>query len=275
MTPLARLVLVCLAGFFCIGATYIAHNASSGARPGYTGAPREGSTPGTEGTCSTCHTGGQATLLSVSGTSTYTPGTPVSLQVSGVVGFEVTVRDQNEDFVGSFTAGGGTHAPPSTRNGYEQSHYLTHTGVGSSWTVNWTPPTSNVGPVTFYVTGVGMRNGGSTSGATDASTKTLAFQAGVDAEPEATEPTFVVRSASSNPARGALELALDVPRATEVTLDVFDMRGRRVWSGTEPVGASGHRVTIDRLRAGAYLVRASATLNGTTVRAGGQFVVVD
>lgn len=275
MTPLARIALVCLAGSFCIGATYIVHNASAGARPGYTGAPREGATAGNEGTCSTCHTGGQASLLSVSGPSTYTPGTPISLQVSGVVGFEVTVRDPNENFVGSFTAGSGTHVPPSTRSGYEPAHYLTHTGVGSSWTVKWTPPASNVGPVTFYVTGVGPRSGSSTSGATDASTTTLTFQGGTDAESGADAPTFVVRSASSNPARGTLALALDVPVATEVALDVFDMRGRRVWSGTERVRASGHRITIDRLRAGAYLVRASARLNGTPVQAGGSFVVVD
>jgi len=197
------------------------------------------------------------------------------MQVSGVVGFEVTVRDQNENFVGSFTAGTGTHAPSSTRNGYTQSHYLTHTGVGSSWTVNWTPPASNIGPVTFYVAGVGTRSGGSTSGATDASTKTLAFQAGVDAESGADAPTFAVRSASSNPARGTLALTLDVPAATEVTLDVFDVRGRRVQTLTQPVLQSGQRIDIEDLPAGAYLVRATATLNGTPARAGGRFVVVD
>lgn len=275
MTPLARLTLVCLAGSFCIGATYIVHSASTGARPGYTGAPREGATTGTEQTCNTCHTGGNATLLSVSGPDTYTPGMPISLQISGVVGFEVTVRDANENFVGSFTASTGTQAPPSTRTGYEQAHYLTHTAPGSSWTVNWTPPASDVGNVTFYVTGVGPRSGGSTSGATDATTKTFAFQSGVDSESGAEAPAFAVRAASSNPARGALALALEVPAPTDVTLDIFDVRGRLVLTRTETVGASGDRVHLRGLRAGAYLVRARAIVGGAPLRADGRFVVVD
>lgn len=132
-----------------------------------------GTTPGIELTCATCHFGGPTSLLSVSAPSTYAPGQAVTVEVSGVLGFEVTVRDQNENFVGTLQAGSGSRVA-GTRTGYDPSQYLTHVAPGGPWSFRWVPPSAAVGPVTFHVTGVGSRTAaGSTSGRTDLKTVTL------------------------------------------------------------------------------------------------------
>ena len=80
-----------------------------------------------------------------------------------------------------------------------------------------------------------------------------------DGEPGAPDGAFALAPASPNPFRNSTTLALDVAEAQDVTVDLFDVLGRRVATvhdGPLPVGA--HRVVIEArgLPAGVYVVRA-------------------
>jgi flagellar hook capping protein FlgD len=79
-----------------------------------------------------------------------------------------------------------------------------------------------------------------------------------------------------NPSRGAVEFALDLPRASQVEWAVYDVQGRSVWSQSyafaagratlrwDGLDAAGHRAAT-----GVYLVRArvdNATFTRRVVR---------
>jgi hypothetical protein len=108
---------------------------------------------------------------------------------------------------------------------------------------------------------------GSSSKTVPAATATAApsvAETGVAAAPHS--PEMWLRSPSPNPARGATWVTLDLGRATDVRLTIWDAAGRRVrslMSGT--TGAGERRVQWDgrddagrRAPAGVYLVRMEA-----------------
>ncbi len=73
-------------------------------------------------------------------------------------------------------------------------------------------------------------------------------------------------SAFPNPATGPLALALDVPTAATVTLDVFDALGRRVWQSEVVLGTGRQRVEVDAAgwAPGLYVVRATGPMGRAT-----------
>ncbi len=78
---------------------------------------------------------------------------------------------------------------------------------------------------------------------------------------------FALAAVYPNPFRASTEIALDVPEASQVTLAVFDVLGRRVAVLLDGVVEAGsHRVAFDgsALPSGVYLVR--ATSEGTAQR---------
>jgi hypothetical protein len=61
-----------------------------------------------------------------------------------------------------------------------------------------------------------------------------------------------------NPTNGSIRLGLGVPEASDVSLDVFDVLGRRVFSlkpGLVPAGRSELSIPTDGLAAGTYWLR--------------------
>ncbi|MEO6034471.1 MAG: choice-of-anchor V domain-containing protein [Verrucomicrobiota bacterium] len=140
----------------------------SGAEPGYAGAPGES-------TCLACH--GQTTrsgTVSLTGTPTsYGLGSTYSLTVAvnttGVrFGFEMTAIDSAGRRAGTLQSTTTTQLKTTNVLGNARQ-YIEHTSTGnsvSSWTFNWTAPSSAVGGITFYVAGLYANNQANTLGDT-------------------------------------------------------------------------------------------------------------
>ena len=136
---------------------------------GYTGAP------GDFGTCAACHVSMGTGPVSVNfPTMTYTPGGPaviwtVTAPGGGNGGFELSPRvNSNNTEAGNLTSDSNSSIRPL--NGFE---YASQTVPATSWTLQWTPPATNVGAVTVYVTGVDTDTNCVNAGCSYAATYTL------------------------------------------------------------------------------------------------------
>jgi hypothetical protein len=114
----------------------------------YAGAPGQG-------TCASCHgslTAGSGITV-MNAPSSYTPGatTPISMTVTlpATGGFELEVVTQGNAQAGVLAAG-DANGGVRTSGGIQ---FADSTQETTSWTFNWTPPTTNVGNVVLYVTG--------------------------------------------------------------------------------------------------------------------------
>ena len=108
----------------------------------------------------------------------------------------------------------------------------------------------------------------------------LAFSAApVSGEPPAGGTEFAVRGGRPNPATSTYRLVLDLPQPAEVTVEIFDVLGRRVQSSSsvafEAGEGAGWTVDVSGLPSGSYLYRAVARAAGRTDAATGRFVVID
>jgi len=163
---------VCRKGWVGIGAALLGGmvlQTRPQARPGYTGAPREG-------TCRTCHEprrGSPTVHLSIvpSGESlqTYIPGGPplrlrlrVSYEGAAYYGFSLTILDDTGGAWPSYTLQAGEEA--IVQEGPFGRRYLGHWGWSESgvWEFVWRPPAQPAGPLHGYV-GVVAANGDQTT----------------------------------------------------------------------------------------------------------------
>jgi hypothetical protein len=136
---------------------------------GNTGAPGDGS-------CNSCHSGsaggGSASVTFPSG-ATYSPGVKQHLSVTvndishNAWSFQLTARlaTNTSSQAGSFTAT-DTANTIVVASGTIQDMETTASGISqSTWSFDWTPPTTNVGNVNFYLIGLAAGgSGGATSG---------------------------------------------------------------------------------------------------------------
>jgi hypothetical protein len=141
---------------------------SSQAPAGYTGAPSEQN-------CTSCHIGSLNSGPGIMNLNLppggYVPGQTYSLtfditdNTKSRFGFSMTSLNGSNQQAGTFT--GGTGSAVQTANiGGSLRRYINQQSAGTrrNWSFQWTAPNSNVGPVTFYVTGNAANNNGSTSG---------------------------------------------------------------------------------------------------------------
>ena len=170
LKPKHLVVTLCLATSVAIMAM-MPERSSSGAPASHTGAPGEPS-------CSTagCHddnsvNAGTASLTIDAGTMTkYAPGQtyPIKVRITDPsvtrFGFQIlALANSNNSNIGTF------QITDSQRTQMVQNEsklldrrYVTYTFNGTDavsdgtgeWTVNWKAPSSNVGPITFYASGV-------------------------------------------------------------------------------------------------------------------------
>ena len=134
------------------------------------GPPEEKTGAPNEGTCAdaNCHTGND---LNASGGSlmlaipeTYEPNQVYEIVVSlardgqSRWGFEMTALDDNGASAGSFEVSDATNTQLKAAN---SKQYIMHTAAGSAqgtndenqWTLKWTAPDTDIGPITFYAAG--------------------------------------------------------------------------------------------------------------------------
>ena len=174
------------------------HAFSAGPPPGYTGAPGE-----EPEACAECHvpTDVGSGQLTISAPTTYVPGQTYPITVTHTNldptrqrwGFELTVLDASDEKAGTLQSLDGFTQIIDNAGPGAARQYIEHTAAGTfvgqangaSWTFNWTAPSIDIGPVSFYAAGNQANNDGNTSG--DNIYKTF-----VAAAPASTTPDFVV-----------------------------------------------------------------------------------
>src|ERR1043166_8386973 len=151
---------------------------SAGPPAGYTGAPQE-----EPEACAECHVPPDAGTgrISITAPQTYVPGHTYPVTVTHTNadptrlrwGFELTVLDNaSDEKTGELQGIDGTTQVLNNAGPGSARQYIEHTAVGTfvgqqngaSWTFNWTAPSTDVGPVTFYAAGNQANNDGNTSG---------------------------------------------------------------------------------------------------------------
>lgn len=126
-----------------------------------TGAPGEAN-------CTQCHNSGTVLNANASnGMSTlvnsYQVGQTYSFDIVSTNtnnGFQMTILDNNDTKAGSFVAGAANTAIQSS-GGRE---YINHSTKTQTWTIEWTAPTTDMGPLTVYYSLNLTNNNGVTSG---------------------------------------------------------------------------------------------------------------
>ena len=180
------------------------HAFSAGPPAGYTGAPQE-----EPEACAECHVPPDAGTgkIAITAPQTYVPGHTYPITVTHTNadptrlrwGFELTVLDNaSDEKAGELQGTDGTTQVLNNAGPGSARQYIEHTAVGTfvgqqngaSWTFNWTAPSEDIGPVTFYAAGNQANNDGNTSG--DYIYKTFVASA-----PASSTPDFVL---SVNPA---------------------------------------------------------------------------
>ncbi|GAC1446434.1 MAG: hypothetical protein NVSMB56_05080 [Pyrinomonadaceae bacterium] len=185
-----RLKLICLIFFAIGGAAFLlsdylgirkTYAYASGPPAGYTNALGERN-------CTECHRGGNllsgGTRFTIEAPTTYQPGGTYQITVRHTTtdtsrkrwGFELTTLDVNNARAGSLMKLSTTTQILDNAGPFGNRQYIEHTtenGVdgtfrgqtgGASWTFNWTAPTTNVGPITFYACGNQANNDGGDTG---------------------------------------------------------------------------------------------------------------
>ncbi len=232
----------------------------AGTAAAFSGGPNDGLTnaPG-EGNCTACH--GDFPLnsgtgsLSVGGFSgVYGAQTTYQIEViladpdASRWGFELTILDVNNEFVGALASVDG-NTQVSTGGPFNRT-YVKHTAAGTqfgqteqgTWLVDWTAPAVGTGDVTIYLAGNAANGNFSTSGDriyATAVTLTEVSATGVSA-PEAIARLHPNFPNPFNP-RTVVSFTLDEPATVE--LAVYDLRGLRVqtlYSGSAPTGTHSH-----------------------------------
>ncbi len=203
--------------------------ANAGGPPnGVTGAPGQNN-------CTQCH-GGNAVnsgngLFTITGPETYVPGQSypitVTLQDPGQSrwGFEFTPLNK-----GTLQITDATHTQSGSASG---NSYVKHNSAGTfdntadgpvSWTFNWTAPSGDEGPVTFYAAGNAANSNNSNNG--DFIYTTSFTTQAATSMPEASARGFALLEVFPNPFNPDTRLSFQLDQPGDVSLDVFDLGGR-------------------------------------------------
>ena len=193
------LLAACLGFFLSTDSTTQPVQAFSAGPPaGYTGAPGE-----EPEACAECHVPPDAGTgtISITAPQTYVPGQtyPITVTHSNPDptrqrwGFELTVLDTSDEKAGELQNTSGLTQVLNNQGPGGKRQYIEHTAAGTfvgqsngaSWTFNWTAPSEDIGPVTFYTAGNQANNDGNTSG-------DYIYRTFVAAAPASTTPDFVI-----------------------------------------------------------------------------------
>ena len=262
-------ITLILSGLLMAGMAYdynnnAAHTFTNGAPSGNTGSPGDGQTCNTS-----CHTqGGTQTNEMVSVTSDV-PGTgyvagqtyTFTITTSGggsKKGFQVSPQDVSGNLIGTLIASG-----TGTQFSAGGSTHITHNAAGtssSSWTFEWTAPTSGTGDVTFYVA-VNFTNTSGDQFGDVVVTETLTVQ---ESSVGISEAELAALSVYPNPVIDEINIAAkDVDE--EIMVTMFNMEGKLVIEQSFEPGDITIDVASKSLNTGVYFLQMEAGGN-TTVK---------
>ncbi|HEV2802221.1 MAG TPA: PQQ-dependent sugar dehydrogenase [Pyrinomonadaceae bacterium] len=188
MRKIHQLKLAVFALFVVAGATLLVtnnftnrtvHAFSSGPPAGYTRAPGE-----EPDACRECHlppSDSGAGRIQINTPQTYAPGQTYQISVVHTNadqtrrrwGFQLTALDDTNTRAGTLsTLGDGRTQVLDNQGPFPTRQYIEHTSLGTfdgqtgsaTWTFNWTAPSEDVGPVTFYAAGNHANGNGNSDG---------------------------------------------------------------------------------------------------------------
>lgn len=256
---------------------------SSGAPAARTGAPTGDPRFPFESDCTQCHnefavnTGPGSIVISAPNVYelgvTYAFTVVVSDSDALRFGFEITAKEGSPQFSPAGTwdvvAGSGTQLVGVSRS------YVTHTDapfgtVSETFQVQWTAPAIDAGDITFYAAGNGADNTGSTSGDEIYTSSHVIRPAGsVATESEAPASEFRLTDVFPVPFTDHTTLSFQLAEPAPVSIDVYDITGREVYSaqlGNYASGAHSVRLEADKLPAGVLLFNLMAGAHSATGR---------
>ena len=246
------------------------HANVDGPLPGFTGAPGEA-------TCTSCHGGTALTgPFSIAAPANYEPGQTYQINVRHTTndpsrrrwGFELTVLDSNNSKAGNLQNLNNTTQILNNAGPESSRQYIEHTRTGtttSNWTFNWTAPSTNVGPITFYAAG-NQANGDLTSSGDQIYTATATSQ---PAQAPTPTPTPNVTGLQYYPLPAPIRLLDTRPGEPACNTPGAPLRGGEV--RTQNARLTCNSITIP---ANAQAIVGNATVVNTTPGAGSGFVTL-
>jgi PKD repeat protein len=165
-----QLTVILIIAFLVLFFSEYSYNSSGNPPDRYTGAP------GDFGNCSSCHGGGGnpnnngSNILQFnfnSNNQVYQPGITYPITITNTnatllrKGFQTTVLNSSNTFVGSFAVVNTNTTGTVNANNRTYIEHRTATNAVNSWTFNWTAPAQSAGDLTFYVSSVAGNGSGS------------------------------------------------------------------------------------------------------------------
>lgn len=234
----------------------------SGGRDGqYSGSPGDGGA-----TCTACHSGGSFDAIAT--ISTNIPGTgfvygdtyEVTVSVASSAtkhGFQLTTEDVSQSKVGTYAAGTGNQIVNS-------GTHMTHTQAGNaqtSWTFDWTAPSSaEGGEITFYTAVNATNANGGTSGdeVVTTSSSYLVNSVGIP------ENELISFSVYPNPTSEFISIRTDNDMLEDTNIQITNYNGQVVYKSD----TISERIDVSNLNAGVYILQ----INSESKRGFSRFV---
>ena len=265
------LILTCLLSVTVLSGYSSGAAATTGR--GYTGAPSAGS--GTEGLCGNCHNGGPYGTPGLNVTfddgqaselpEAYRPGQTYTVSVAVTpatgepvgYGFQAQFLDADNQRAGELlnpAAGVQITGTDGDRSYAEQNRR----SPDSTFTFEWTAPAAGSGPVRLYVVGNSVNGSGGTSGDNGSpAPEIITLSEGSTTSLPNREVGLIPFTLAPNPTSDLSTLTVDLERAGEYTLSVYNVVGRVLQQDLVNLTGGRHALPVDvsELRRGVYLVK--------------------
>ena len=240
---------------------------ANGPSGGQSGAPGEQN-------CTSCHSGTAQSgtnenLLVINddlgfGITQYTPGATYTVNLTmasnpAKKGFQVTALNPANQMAGNFIAGGNTQIKTATISG-GQRKYVTHksssnTAATQVWNWTWEAPSTEQGPITFYVATNKANNNGNDNGDVIYLSQHIFVNDDASVEELAVKNNFTVGYA---PEKEEIIISFSTLSVAPTSLNLVDLQGKSVWTKkmeTSTVGDNKQTVSVpNHLPNGMYVV---------------------
>jgi hypothetical protein len=215
---------------------------------------------GPVGNCTLCHNTSapilNSSVVSLTVPADYELNTTYAINVSSSSenarqGFQLSAEDATGIKVGDFTDDGANNQVFNSPLG-DRGEAVTHTAPGNlvrSWTFDWTSPSSDVGPITFYAavneSNFDFNSTGDIIHLKQSSSNLLSTE------------NFVFNDLKLFPNPGTDLINIQLPSGLQngTKLEVFDLSGKRIYS--ERLNALENTVNVSSWQTGVYLFNLS------------------
>ena len=260
-----------------LGAVFISTTAfivySSGIA-GYAGSP-------TEGTCTTCHSGGMGTtIVGITGSPTFTsnqyvPGATYTVNVNVQntsythFGFDCEILNSSNTNAGSMTTAlTGVQFLTATNSRKNATHTTPKTVTGvASFSFVWVAPST--GTTTIYATGIAVNLNGTTIG-DQVGSVSLALTPSTTDIKEANSTGFTNISIFPNPIVSKFKINYNIAVDSDVKVGLYDVQGKLIselLNEKQPSGDYTLKLNLpDDLSKGIYIIKLMCNSNTTAQR---------